>query len=151
RTPAHRRLRLASALTRALEPRAPASVVMAIDHAARVLDIGRSLDVVNRHEHVADILLTTELNGFSHDELALVAAGVRRARERHAEVPSLASARDVSTRGLLDRAAIILALADEIEARCPRGGRIAVGCEIGRSVTLSVPVLPSWLAQDIET
>ena len=32
---------------------------MAIDHAARVLDIGRSLDVVNRHEHVADILLST--------------------------------------------------------------------------------------------
>ena len=61
-----------------------------------------------------------------------------------------ASVRDAFDRGLLDRAAIILALADEIEARCPRGSRIAVDCEIGRNVTLSVPLLPSWLAKDLD-
>jgi len=150
REAASRRRGVASALQRALEPRAPASVVMAIDHAARVLDIGRSLDVVNRHEHVANILLSTELHGFAHDELALVSAIVRRAGDRHADVLSLALARDTLTRGLLDRAAIILALADEIEARCPRGSRIAVDGEIGRNVTLSVPLLPSWLAKDLD-
>jgi exopolyphosphatase / guanosine-5'-triphosphate,3'-diphosphate pyrophosphatase len=147
---ASRRRGVAAALQRALEPRAPASLALAVDHAARVLDIGRSVDVVNRHEHVADILLNTELNGFSHDELALVAAVVRRAGDRHAEVPSLASVRRVFDQGLLDRAAIIVALADEIEARCPRGRRIAVRCEIGRNVTLSVPLLPSWLAKDLD-
>ena len=150
REAASRRRGVASALQRALEPRAPASVAMAIDHAARVLDIGRSLDVVNRHEHVANILLSTELHGFAHDELALVSAIVRRAGDRHADVLSLALARDTLTRGLLDRAAIILALADEIEARCPRGSRIAVDGEIGRNVTLSVPLLPSWLAKDLD-
>ena len=150
REAASRRRGVASALQRALEPRAPASVVMAIDHAARVLDIGRSLDVVNRHEHVANILLSTELHGFAHDELALVSAIVRRAGDRHADVLSLALARDTLKRGLLDRAAIILALADEIEARCPRGSRIAVDGEIGRNVTLSVPLLPSWLAKDLD-
>jgi hypothetical protein len=123
---------------------------MAIDHAARVLDIGRSLDVVNRHEHVADILLSTELNGFAHNELALVSAIVRRAGDRHADVPSLGLTRDPLEPGPMERAAIILALADEIEARCPRGGRIAVDCEIGRNVTLSVPLLPSWLAKDLD-
>ena len=82
RESASRRRGVAAELQRALEPRAPASVVMAIDHAARVLDIGRSLDVVNRHEHVADILLSTELNGFAHHELALVSAIVRRAGRR---------------------------------------------------------------------
>ena len=106
--------------------------------------------MVNRHEHVADILLSTELNGFAHDELALVSAIVRRAGDRHADVLSLGLARDTLELGPVDRAAIILALADEIEARCPRGGRIAVDCEIGRNVTLSVPLLPSWLAKDLD-
>jgi exopolyphosphatase/guanosine-5'-triphosphate,3'-diphosphate pyrophosphatase len=147
---ASRRRGVASELQRALEPRAPASVVMAVDHAARVLDIGRSLDVVNRHEHVSDILLSTDLNGFAHNELALVSAIVRRAGDRHADVLSLGLDRDTFALGPVDRAAIILALADEIEARCPRGARIAVDCEIGRNVTLSVPVLPSWLARDLD-
>jgi exopolyphosphatase/guanosine-5'-triphosphate,3'-diphosphate pyrophosphatase len=149
REAASRRRGVASELQRALEPRAPASVVKAIDHAARVLDIGRSLDVVNRHEHVADILLSTELNGFEHSELALVSAIVRRAGDRHADVLSHGIA-DTLELGPVDRAAIILALADEIEARCPRGVRIAVDCKIGRNVTLSVPLLPSWLAKDLD-
>ena len=146
---AARRSGVAAALQRALEPRAPSSVVTAIANAARVLDIGRSLDVVNRHQHVADILLSTELNGFSHYELALVSAIVRRAGDRHAEVVPLALGGDASS-GLLDRAAIILALADEIEARCPGRHRIAVNCTIARHVTVSVPLLPSWLAKDLD-
>jgi exopolyphosphatase/guanosine-5'-triphosphate,3'-diphosphate pyrophosphatase len=147
---ASRRRDLASALRRALEPRAPASVVRAIDQAARVLDIGRTLDVVNRHQHVADIMLSTDLNGFTHNELALVSAIVRRAGDRHADVLSLGPGRDTLDLEAVERAAIIVALADEIEARCPRGMRIAVDCTIGRTVTLSVPLLPSWLAKDLD-
>ena len=146
---AQRRRLLAASLQRSLEPRASAAVVQAIDRAARVLDIGRTFDVVNRHEHVADILLTTELIGFSHGELALASAIVLRAGDRHAGTPPLASVRKMD-RGELDRAALILALADEIEARCPRDKRIAVTCTIGRSVTLSVPTMPSWLAKDLD-
>lgn len=147
---AARRRFLASALQRALEPRAPVSVVRAIDHAAHVLDVGRSLDVVNRHEHVGDIVLNTDLNGFAHNELALVSAIVRRAGDRHADVLPLALAADTLEVGLLDRAAIILALADEIESRCPHGRPITVVCKIGRNVTLTVPMLPSWLAKDLD-
>jgi exopolyphosphatase/guanosine-5'-triphosphate,3'-diphosphate pyrophosphatase len=147
---ASRRRGVAAALSSALVPRVPASVAMAIDHAARVLDIGRSLDVVNRHEHVADILLSTDLDGFAHQELALVSGIVRRAGDRHAEVPSFALAGDTVEREMIDRAAVILALADEIEARCRRGARIAVDCEIGRNVTLTVPLLPSWLVKDLD-
>ena len=50
---------------------------------------------------------------------------------------------------MLERAAVVLALADEIEARCPRGSRIRVHCDVGREVTLSVPLLPSWLAKGL--
>jgi exopolyphosphatase/guanosine-5'-triphosphate,3'-diphosphate pyrophosphatase len=147
---ASRRRGVASALARVLEPRAPASLAQAIDHAARVLDIGRSLDVVARHEHVADILLSTELTGFTHYEVALVSAIVRRAGDRHAEVLWLPSGRDPIDRDTIDRAAIILALADEIEARCSGTGPISVDCEIGRRVTVSVPMLPSWLAESLD-
>ena len=145
-----RRRSVAATLMRALQPRAGEHLAAAVDRGARVLDIGRTFDVVNRHEHTADILLTTDLNGFSHDELALVAALVRRAGDRHAEVPVLPSVQDALETGLLDRAAIVLSLADEIEARCPRGRRIEVGCTMGRAVTLSVPLLPSWLAKDLD-
>jgi exopolyphosphatase/pppGpp-phosphohydrolase len=150
REAATRRRGVAAALRRALEPRAPANVAEAIDHAARLLDIGRSLDVVNRHKHVADILLTTGLDGFAHDDLALTSAVLRRAGDRHADVVSLLAVGAAVARGLLDRAAVILALADEIEARCPRGQSIALDCEVGRAVTLSVRSMPSWLAKDLD-
>jgi len=147
---AARRRDVAAALFQWLEPQMPASVVEAVDHAARVLDIGRTLDVVDRHAHVADVFLNTELNGFAHAELALVSAILRRAGDRHSTVLPLALSDKSLGRGLIDRAAIILALADEIEARCPPGRRIAVDCTIGRDVTLTVPALPSWLAKDVD-
>jgi len=146
---AQRRRRLAASLQQSLEPRASAAIVLAIDHAARVLDIGRTFDVVNRHARAADILLTTELIGLSHHELALASAIVLRAGDRHADTPALASVRDMDP-GDLDRAAVILTLADEIEARCPRNRPIVVSCTIGRSVTIAVPAMPSWLAKDID-
>ena len=146
---AMRREAVAATLYKALERRGPALVLDAVRYAARVLDIGRALDVVNRQEHVADILLTTELIGFTHAELALMAAIVRRAGDRHADIRSLATMGGVSGK-VVERAAIILSLADAIEARCPHGRPIAVRCEVGRTVTLSVPVLPSWLEQDLE-
>ena len=146
---AARREKLAATLYRALERRGLPSVGGAVEHAARVLDIGRSLDVVNRHTHVADILLTTELNGFSHRELALRSAIVRRAGDRHADILSLALDGNVSPE-VVERAAIILALADEIEARCPRGQPIAVRSDVGRVVTLSIPLLPTWLVKDLD-
>ena len=146
---AQRRRQLASLLQQSIQPRASRAIAVAIDTAARVLDIGRTFDVVNRHERVAGILLTTELVGLSHDELALAAAIVLRAGDRHAATPPLASVREMD-RGDLDRAAIILALADEIEARCPRNKRIVLTCTLGRTVTLAVPTLRSWLSKDID-
>jgi len=144
-----RRQNVAAALYRTIARRGPPIVAAAVEQAARILDIGRSLDVVSRHKHVAEILLTTELNGFSHHELALLSAIVRRAGDRNADIMPLALDGDVSYK-VVERAAIILALADEIEARCPRGQPIAVRSEIARNVTLSIPLLPSWLAKDLD-
>jgi exopolyphosphatase/pppGpp-phosphohydrolase len=141
---------VAVALCRAIAPKAPPSIRAAIEQAARVLDVGRTFDVVNRHEHVAEILLSTELNGFTHAELALLSSIVGRAGDRHSEILTLALGADIGPK-LVERAAIILSLADEIEARCPHGQAIAIHAKIGQAVTLSIPALRSWLAKDLES
>jgi len=144
-----RRENVAATLYRAIEPRGPVILNAAVRHAAGVLDIGRAVDIVNRHRHVADILLTAELTGFTHAELALLCAVVRRAGDRHADIRSLAAIGGIGPK-FVERAAIILCLADEIEARCPPGQPIAIRSEVSRNVTLSIPVLPSWLEQGLE-
>src|SRR4030095_6720681 len=78
---------------RALEPQSDPKITEALDHSARVLDIGRSLDFVARHELVANILLSTELNGFTHEELALVAALGRRGGGKRGAWPAPAADR----------------------------------------------------------
>jgi exopolyphosphatase/pppGpp-phosphohydrolase len=145
-----RRRSVAAALYRALEPRRQPHIADALDHAARILDIGRSVDVVKRHEHTADIVLSAELHGFSHAEIALMSAIVRRAGDRHADDRSMGVLVDATDRAHLDRAAVILALADEIEARCRHGVPIALTCRIDRRVSLLVPLLPAWRPKDLD-
>ena len=146
---AARRRATAAALFRAIEPHGDPRIQEALDRCARVLDIGRSLDFFNRHAHVADMLLATELNGFTHEELALMSGLVRLAGNRHADPRRLRPLIAGADGARLDRAAVILALADEIERRCPRGRAIAVSCEIGRDVKVSVPLLPAWRTRDL--
>lgn len=145
---AARRRSVAAALQRVLQPRADATITRALDWASRILDIGRSVDVLNRHEHVAGILLATDLDGFTDEDLTLLAAIVRRSGDRHADIGPLRSASGPLDPLHVDRAAIVLSLADEIEARSRRGP-IKVTCAVRRGVTLSVPMLPSWGEEDL--
>ena len=93
---AARRRAVAATLLQTLEPETPALLASALDDAARVLDVGRSLDVVNRHDHVAEMLLIADVDGISHEELALASAIARPAGDRHADVPKVASVREAS-------------------------------------------------------
>ncbi len=94
----------------------------ALLQAARILDIGRTVDFFDRHEHVADLVLATDLAGFSHRQVALLAATVRQAGdedERHGRSLAPLVTRDDAEP--LERAAVLLALADEITERTPPG------------------------------
>lgn len=146
---AARRRRTAAMLLRALDAKADPRIAEALDHGARVLDIGTSLDFFDRHEHVADMLLATELDGFTHEEIALVSGLVRLAGDRHADLKALRPLLTGVDRARLDRGAVILALADEIERRCPRGRPIAVSLAIGRDVKIAVPMLAAWHSRDL--
>jgi exopolyphosphatase/guanosine-5'-triphosphate,3'-diphosphate pyrophosphatase len=146
---AARRRSLATTLLSTLEPRPAPGIADALAHGAHVLGIGRNLDFVARHELVADILLATEMNGFTHEELASVSALVRLTGDRHADTTAYEPLIADADRPHLQRAAVLLALADAIEARCPRGRAIAVTCTVGRRVTVSVPQLLSWHPSDL--
>jgi hypothetical protein len=110
------------------------------------LDIGRTIDFFDRHEHVADLVLATDLAGFSHRQVALLAAVVRQAGDEDERLArSLAPLVTRADEEPLERAAVLLALADEITERTPPLGRAALDCRVrGERVVVSVPALPSW-------
>jgi exopolyphosphatase/guanosine-5'-triphosphate,3'-diphosphate pyrophosphatase len=142
---ARRREALAAALQAALAPGATGEMAEALGQAARVLDIGRTVDFFDRHEHVADLLLTTDLGGFSHRQVALLAAVVRQAGDEDARPRSLAPLVKRQDREPIERAAVLLSLADEITARCPPGSSPALRCRTRRGeATVAVPALASW-------
>jgi exopolyphosphatase / guanosine-5'-triphosphate,3'-diphosphate pyrophosphatase len=142
---ARRREAVAAGLQEALGPDVAAEVAEALRHAARILDIGRTVDFFDRHEHVADLVLATDLGGFSHRDVALVAAIVRQAGDEDARARSLAPLLTRGDRGPVEQAAVLLALADEITERCAPGSVPSARCRVrGREVTVVVPALDSW-------
>jgi exopolyphosphatase/guanosine-5'-triphosphate,3'-diphosphate pyrophosphatase len=142
---ATRRTGVARALQAALDPSAGAELAEALGHAATLLDIGRSVDFFDRHRHAADIVRAAEMDGFSHRDVALLAAVLLGARAREldfAEFGPLLGKRD---RGPLVRAGVLLALADDVEERCAPDAAIAVRVSLKRRVAaISVPALLAW-------
>jgi exopolyphosphatase/guanosine-5'-triphosphate,3'-diphosphate pyrophosphatase len=142
---ARRREAVASALQAALDPGVPGEVGQALRRGARILDIGRTVDFFDRHEHVADLVLATDLGGFSHRQVALLASVVRQAGDEDARPRSLAPLVTREDREAVARAAVLLALADEITERSAPGSSPGVRCRArGREVTVVVPALGSW-------
>ncbi len=129
---ADRRAELALVLAKRFHPDASERLVEALGHAARLLDIGRSIDFFDRHEHVASIVLQTDLQGFSHREIALISAVVASAGDEGldlARYEPLLHDDDVEE---IERAAALLVLADDIAERCEPRARIRVRFRLSR-------------------
>jgi exopolyphosphatase / guanosine-5'-triphosphate,3'-diphosphate pyrophosphatase len=143
--PARRRTLLAETLLGALELKPDPEVREALSQAASLLDIGRSVDFFDRHEHVADIVLATDLNGFSHRTVALLSAVLRRAGDEDSSPRSYAPLLGAPDVPAVERAAALLVLADDIEERCPDGKEITLDCRVGQDeVEVRVPELLAW-------
>jgi len=141
---AARRRAVAGALATALDPHEPSEILEALDHGANLIDIGRALDFFDRHAHVAELVVATDLDGFSHRQIALIAAVIRAARE-DVDAGDWGPLLGREDRDRVRRAGVLLALADDIEERCPRGGPVKVVCQPGRvSVVVRVPRLLAW-------
>jgi exopolyphosphatase / guanosine-5'-triphosphate,3'-diphosphate pyrophosphatase len=144
---AARRSAIARTLLQALEPLAPEDVREAMSHAAALVDVGRAVDFFDRFEHAATIVMNTELNGFSHHDVALLSAILRRAKDELANPGNYKHLLEKSERGIIERAAVLLDLADEIEKRCPPEPRVQVRAVLTPdTVEVQVPELVAWRA-----
>jgi exopolyphosphatase/guanosine-5'-triphosphate,3'-diphosphate pyrophosphatase len=142
---AEHRMSIADSLFRALEGDGAPELREMVQHGARLLDVGRSIDFFDRHEHVADIVLATDLQGFSHRGMALLSAVVRGAGDDEAPLDRYGPLLDKRDRQPVARAATLLALADEIEERCPDGAQVKVRCTISKDeARIEVTGLAGW-------
>jgi exopolyphosphatase/guanosine-5'-triphosphate,3'-diphosphate pyrophosphatase len=142
---ARRREALAAALHSCLERFPAPEMEEALAQGARILDVGRTVDFFDRHEHVADLVLATDLAGFTHRQVALLSAVLRTAGDEDAEPRSYAPLIGREDRLHLERAAVILTLADEVTERCSPGSAPAVRCRLrGGEAVVEVPGLASW-------
>jgi exopolyphosphatase / guanosine-5'-triphosphate,3'-diphosphate pyrophosphatase len=150
RESAIRRTGIAEALLSALDLAPDQDVKEALLHAATLLDVGRSVDFFDRHEHVADIVLATDLLGFSHRGIALVSSIARAAGDEDGKprpYAPLVTAKDEEGVG---RAGALLALADDIEERCPRGEKVELHCHVSKDeVVVKVKALAGWRPRTI--
>jgi exopolyphosphatase/guanosine-5'-triphosphate,3'-diphosphate pyrophosphatase len=142
---ADRRARIAVRLMEALEPDAGPKLKERLSQAATILDIGRSIDYYRRYEHTADILTESDLAGFSHRKLALLAAVVRQAGDETMKVGLYRPLLGPDDRRSVARQATVLAIADEIERRVAPGKALPVHCEERkREVVLHAPLFDGY-------
>jgi exopolyphosphatase/guanosine-5'-triphosphate,3'-diphosphate pyrophosphatase len=147
---ARERASVAATMGNALGVRAEREVGEALGRAARVLDIGRSVDFFDRHAHAARLVLATEIFGFSHREIALTAAVIAAAADEDDTGKGLAPLVLKEDRPAVEAAGVILALADDIVERCPPGAPLAVAAAVGPGgFPVTLPALQGWRARKI--
>jgi exopolyphosphatase/guanosine-5'-triphosphate,3'-diphosphate pyrophosphatase len=150
---ARRRARMAALLLDLLIPDAGDEIQETLDHAATILDAGRSVDYYNRWEHATDIVLSADLRGFSHRSIALLAAVITRAGRDRASLRPYSTLLDAMDRRIVDRAAVVLLLADEVERRMPPGTLPSAELAERRrgALVLSLPIPHDWQTADVGT
>lgn len=137
-----RRRALVAALATALAPRLSAEVLDMTGHAARLVDAGARLDHYGRWAESANLVTTADLDGFTHADLATVAAVLLYAGE--IAVPARLRRESRVGSATLEAAGTLLALADDIDRRLPPSRGAAVG-ELGRDGRLDIGGMPPML------
>ena len=142
---ADQRARIALRLMGTLEPEAGPKAGERLSQAATILDIARSIDYYRRYEHTADILTESDLAGFSHRKLSLLAAVIRQAGDEKMSVRLYQPLLGPEDRRPVARQATFLAIADEIERRIPPGKALPVACEERkRQVIVHAPLFDGY-------
>jgi exopolyphosphatase/pppGpp-phosphohydrolase len=142
---AQQRVSAAEQLIVALAPELPEAFQSALFQAAFLLDIGRSVDYYNRLNHSASIVLLADLDGFTHREIALLAAIIREADKRQSDIEAYVPLLTNDDGPAIARCGAILALADEIERRYPGETPIELRIDVdSERVRLSVPAFSEY-------
>jgi exopolyphosphatase/guanosine-5'-triphosphate,3'-diphosphate pyrophosphatase len=138
---AERRASIAATVFEVLDAAAPGRIREMLDHAARLVDTGRALDYYDRFEHAAAIVLTADLAGFRHADLAALATILRDAGDEVGRGRLV----DEQDRAVVERAAAALSLADEVHRRIPQDLPAHVRCAwTADGFTVTAPVPAGW-------
>jgi len=147
---ARRRARVAGALWDVMLPGASEELRDALEQAATILDVGRSVDYYRRWDHAAEIVVSADLHGFSHRSIGMMASLIVRAGKGRASFDPYSMLWDAADSRGLNRAAVLLALADEVERRMPRGAAVSVARQDDRKdVVLTVPMPHDWMPGEL--
>jgi exopolyphosphatase/guanosine-5'-triphosphate,3'-diphosphate pyrophosphatase len=148
---AERKTAIALALLQRLAPELPEDIGSTVREAANVLQMGASIDFYNRHDHAGQLVEGSDLLGFSHRAIALLAGTIRSAEGEHVSIRSLRPLVSESDRPWLAKAGVALELAEEIDSRFASKEIIAPAWALeGKEVVLLSPVPPAWPAGAID-
>jgi exopolyphosphatase/guanosine-5'-triphosphate,3'-diphosphate pyrophosphatase len=148
---AERRVAVAEALWSALLPSGDPEVREALRHAARVLDVGRAVDFFDRHQHAAAFVLASDLDGFTHRGVALIAMVARAAGDADADPAVYSPLLRREDHEAVERAAVVLALADDLEERCPPDAPVDLACRLVEGgVSVEMPSLAGWRRRSLD-
>ena len=140
-----RRRSLVLSLYDCLEPFPEPILREMLEHAAAVLDIGRSVDYYRLHTHTATIVRASALLGFSHREIALLSSIVEIADKDGWDPRRCSPPLKTDDFDPLERAGVLLCLADAIEQRRLPGRASPAACRIkGRAFVLEETGLEAW-------
>lgn len=146
---AARRSRLLLSLYDQLEPYPDPTWREMLGHASSLLDAGRSIDYYRLHTHSAAMVRSSGLAGFSHRGIAIVSSILEMADrdgwDPHRCTPPLVE----DDYDALERAGVLLCLADAIEQRRPPGPPSAAkGRATGRAFVIREASLTDWRDPD---
>jgi exopolyphosphatase/guanosine-5'-triphosphate,3'-diphosphate pyrophosphatase len=133
-----RRAGLASALQAIVDGEAGEEIQECLLHAAWIVDIGKSIGYVGRFQHAVSVLLASDLAGFSHRQIALLAAVIGEADKRKFDWRVYRPLLSVGDEASVKRAGLILALADEVEKRLPPDQAVPVAYHNARRATIGL-------------
>jgi exopolyphosphatase / guanosine-5'-triphosphate,3'-diphosphate pyrophosphatase len=141
---AERRADVTRKLLATLAPGLSTEAALAAAGAARLLDIGASIDHYRRHAHAARIVCDANLDGYSHRTLALMAAALYAVGEREASIKGYGPLLSVADQPVVEQIAAGVALADAL-VRYGSGDPEASSLERSNGhVVLATSVMDAW-------
>jgi exopolyphosphatase / guanosine-5'-triphosphate,3'-diphosphate pyrophosphatase len=147
---AARRIDMTRAILGVSDPTMTAEMREVLDHATTLLDVGQSINYYDRWSHAAGVTASADLQGFTHREVALIATTLARLGKARSNLPRYARlcTRDDIKR--IDRLAVILELADELDRRVNGGGPPTFRFDERRNrVVVSTGLPYTWEPEDL--
>jgi exopolyphosphatase/pppGpp-phosphohydrolase len=121
-----------------------AEALLAATSAARLLDVGVSIDYYRRHAHSARIVADANLDGYSHRTLALVSAAVLAVGEREASIKGYAPLLGTADVAVIEKIAAVVGLSDALVRYCSADVDDSWPERSSGSVALATPVVDTW-------